>query len=101
VVQYRAEDVDVASIEFINNQPCVDLIEKGILPKLDDMNMSTWETTDVQFLDQIVRQFTSNAYFGMEWSEQNQQTPDVQRSSIADQRVMWHLRRCHLQASRS
>ena len=56
--------MDVASIEFINNQPCVDLIEKGILPKLDDMNMSTWETTDAQFLDQIVRQFTSNDYFG-------------------------------------
>jgi hypothetical protein len=36
----------------------------GILPKLDDMNLSTWETTDTQFLDQIVRQFSSNAYFG-------------------------------------
>ncbi len=28
-MQYQAEDVDVAAIEFINNQPCVDLIEKG------------------------------------------------------------------------
>jgi len=26
--QYAAEGVDVAAIAFINNQPCVDLIEK-------------------------------------------------------------------------
>lgn len=30
-LQYRAEGVDVATIEFINNQPCVDLIEKGAI----------------------------------------------------------------------
>jgi hypothetical protein len=36
----------------------------GILPKLDDMNFSSWESNDQQFLDQIVRQFATNPYFG-------------------------------------
>jgi len=38
--QYKAEGVDVTTIEFINNQPCVDMIEKkpmGILPMLDEV----------------------------------------------------------------
>jgi hypothetical protein len=54
----------VASIEFINNQPCVDLIEKAILPKLDDMNVSTWDKTDEQFLDQLSRTQKDSKYFG-------------------------------------
>lgn len=42
--QYKAEGVDVTTIEFINNQPCVDMIEKkpmGILPMLDEVRAHT------------------------------------------------------------
>jgi hypothetical protein len=47
--QYREEEVDVTSIEFVNNQPCVDLIEKkpmGILPQLDDVCVQATRTMD-------------------------------------------------------
>ncbi|RYG56025.1 hypothetical protein EON66_03880 [archaeon] len=54
--QYRMEEVDVTTIEFINNQPCVDLIEKrptGILTILDEICFLGRETTDTEFLDRL------------------------------------------------
>lgn len=53
---YAADGVDVAAIEFINNQPCVDLIEKkphGLLSLLDEICFLGRETTDKEYLDKI------------------------------------------------
>jgi myosin V len=54
--QYKTEGVDVSSIAFVNNQLCVDLIEKkpnGLLPLLDEICFLGRETTDLEFLDKI------------------------------------------------
>jgi len=53
---YAAEGVDVTAIQFVNNQPCVDLIEKkpiGLLPLLDEICYLGRETTDQEYLDKI------------------------------------------------
>jgi hypothetical protein len=53
---YAAEGVDVTSIQFVNNQPCVDLIEKkpfGLLSLLDEICFLGRETTDAEYLDKI------------------------------------------------
>ena len=50
--QYAAEGVDVSAIEFINNKPCVDLIENkqnGILSLLNDICTLGQATTDARF----------------------------------------------------
>jgi hypothetical protein len=52
----RAEGVDMTTISFINNQPCVDLIEKkpnGILTMLDEVCMLGRSTTDAAFLEAL------------------------------------------------
>ena len=50
--QYVAEGVDVSAIEFINNKPCVELIENkqnGILSVLNDICTLNQQTTDLRF----------------------------------------------------
>jgi hypothetical protein len=54
--QYAAEGVDVSAIAFINNQACVDLLEKkphGLLPMLDEICFLGRETTDLEYLEKI------------------------------------------------
>ena len=54
--QYKTEGVDVSSIAFVNNQLCVDLIEKkpsGLLPLLDEICFLGRETTDLEYLEKI------------------------------------------------
>jgi myosin heavy subunit len=56
--QYAADGVDVAAIEFINNQPCVDLIEKkpsGLLTLLDEICFLGRDSTDAEYLGKIDR----------------------------------------------
>ncbi len=46
----------MTTIQFVNNQPCVDLIEKkpyGLLPLLDEICFLGRETTDNEYLDKI------------------------------------------------
>ncbi len=54
---YKNEGIDCAYIEFQNNQPCVDLIEKkptGLLPILDEICMLGRNTdTDMTYLTQV------------------------------------------------
>jgi len=54
---YKNEGIDCAYIEFQNNQPCVDLIEKkpiGLLPVLDELCLLGRKTdTDFTYLTQI------------------------------------------------
>lgn len=56
----------MARIEFQNNQPCVDLIEKkptGILPTLDEICMLGRETRDESFLDRLNGLHKSNDFY--------------------------------------
>jgi len=54
---YKKEGINCAYIEFQNNQPCVDLIEKkpiGLLPVLDELCLLGRKTdTDATYLTQI------------------------------------------------
>ena len=54
---YKEEGINCAYIEFQNNQPCVDLIEKkpiGLLPVLDELCLLGRKTdTDSTYLTQI------------------------------------------------
>lgn len=66
--QYASEGVDVATIEFINNQECVDLIEAtpdGLLPTLDEICYLNRATTDIQYLEKLNRAHNDNRYYGV------------------------------------
>jgi myosin-5 len=66
--QYRLEGVDVTTIEFINNQLCVDLIEKkplGVLSILDEICFLGRDTTDAAFLEKLDKAHKGkNDYYG-------------------------------------
>ena len=59
--QYKEEGVDMSEVKFINNKPCVELIESspyGILTMLDEVCRLNRDPSDVNLLDNIDRQHT-------------------------------------------
>ena len=59
--QYKAEGVDMSEVKFVNNKPCVQLIESspyGILTMLDEVCRLGRDPSDVNLLDNIDRQHT-------------------------------------------
>lgn len=57
--QYKAEGVDMSEVAFVNNKPCVELIEKspyGILVMLDEVCRLGRELDDTKLLDNMDKQ---------------------------------------------